>query len=69
MTVQTQSKLVPPGEAAEILETTIQTLANWRNTGRYALPYVKIGRLVRYRMSDLEAFIEARTIAPCAAKE
>lgn len=32
------------------------TLAVWRCIGRYNLPYEKIGRLVRYRKSDLRRF-------------
>jgi hypothetical protein len=28
------------------------------------LPYVKVGRLVRYRQSDLTAFITANTVVP-----
>jgi hypothetical protein len=32
------------------------TLAVWRCIGRYNLPYLKIGRLVRYRQSDLRRF-------------
>lgn len=47
-------------QAAEALTTEPTTLAIWRTTGRYSLPYVKIGRLVRYRVGDLKAFIESR---------
>lgn len=32
------------------------TLAVWRCIGRYDLPYEKIGRSVRYRLSDLRRF-------------
>jgi hypothetical protein len=47
--------------AAEILGVVPGTLSVWRSTGRYDLPYVKIGRSVKYRPSDLRAFIERRT--------
>lgn len=50
-------------EAAEYLGNKPQTLALWHSTGRYALPVVKVGRSVRYRISDLEAFIAARTVS------
>lgn len=53
--------LVDDKAAAEILDTTPGTLSVWRSTGRYALPFVKVGRKVRYRVSDLEAWIEKRT--------
>lgn len=52
-----------PVEAAEYLGLKPHTLAVWRTTGRYSLPYVRIGGLVRYRQSALDAFIAARTRA------
>ncbi len=38
------------------------TLAVWASTKRYDLPYTKIGRRCLYRRSDLDAFIERRTV-------
>ncbi|HAT2489284.1 TPA: helix-turn-helix domain-containing protein, partial [Aeromonas hydrophila] len=40
-------------QAAEVLAVKATTLAVWRSTGRYNLPYLKVGRLVKYRISDL----------------
>lgn len=54
-------KLLTPVQVSDILGITIQTLAVWRCDGRYELPYVKAGRLVRYRASDVDDFINART--------
>lgn len=48
--------------AAELLGVKTQTLANWRTTGRYALPVVKVGRLAKYRLSDLQAFVERNVV-------
>ena len=53
-------RLLTPQEAADILGVDPETLNVWRATNRYPLPYVKAGRLVRYRSADLEAFIEGR---------
>ncbi|CAN5462011.1 hypothetical protein BH11PLA2_BH11PLA2_51640 [soil metagenome] len=36
-----------------------QTLAIWRMNGK-GPRYLKIGRLVKYRISDLEAWLESR---------
>ena len=47
-------------EAAEYLGFQPQTLAIWRTTGRYGLPFLKLGRLVRYRKSDLDAWLASR---------
>lgn len=49
-------------EAAEYLGVAPQTLAVWACTNRYGLPMVKIDRHVKYRQSDLDAFIERNLI-------
>ena len=46
--------------ASRVLGVKVSTLTNWRTTGRYALPYIKVGRLVRYRVADLAAWIAKR---------
>lgn len=51
------STLLTRREAAAYLGVAEQTLAVWKCTGRRFLPFVKIGRLVRYRKADLDAFI------------
>lgn len=48
-------------QAAEVLDVKSTTLAVWRSTGRYNLPYLKVGRLVKYRLSDLAEFLARRT--------
>ena len=37
------------------------TLANWRTYGR-GPAYVRLGRLVRYPVAELEAWIERKTV-------
>ena len=53
------SKLLTPEAVADQLGMTLHTLAVWRCTKRVALPYVKVGRSVRYRAADVEAFISS----------
>ncbi|MCQ4253354.1 MULTISPECIES: helix-turn-helix domain-containing protein [Stutzerimonas stutzeri subgroup] len=48
-------------QAAAALGIKASTLSVWRSTGRYNLPYMKVGRLVRYRLSDLAEFLARRT--------
>lgn len=48
-------------QAATALGIKASTLSVWRSTGRYNLPYLKVGRLVRYRLSDLAEFLARRT--------
>lgn len=46
--------------AAEYLGVTEGTLAVWASTGRYRLPFIKVGRKVFYTLADLDAFLESR---------
>lgn len=58
-----KTELVNREEAAKFLNVKPQTLACWASTKRYQLPMVKVGRAVRYRLSDLERWLEERTTA------
>lgn len=53
-------QLLTKEQVSEILGVTVGTLAVWRTTKRYNLPYVKSGRLIRYREEDVQAFINSR---------
>ena len=55
--VSENNTLLTRKAAAEYLGVRENTLAVWATNKRYALPYVKIGRLVKYRLVDLERFI------------
>ena len=57
------SQLLTRKQAAEFLGVKEATLAHWKCTGRYNLSSVKIGRLVKYRVSDLEQFIAKGVIS------
>ena len=48
------------GQTSIVLDVKPATLCNWRCTGRYNLPFIKTGRLVRYRVADLAAWIAKR---------
>ena len=54
--------LLSEAEAAELLNVKPATLSVWRCTRRYPLRYVKVGRYVRYRQSDIDAFLASRTV-------
>ncbi|NLX98443.1 MAG: helix-turn-helix domain-containing protein [Rhodopirellula sp.] len=49
-------------QAAGYMQMAPQTLAVWASTGRYGLPYIRVGRSVRYRRRDLDEFMARRTI-------
>jgi predicted site-specific integrase-resolvase len=56
-----EEKLLTPDQVAERLSVSVGTLAGWRSTGTCQIPYIKIGRCVRYKSVDIEAFINAET--------
>lgn len=56
------NRLLNRQEAAAFLGVKEDTLAVWRSTRKYDIPVVKVGRLVRYRFSDLLDFIDRRTV-------
>ena len=64
MTVQVQrDPLLTEEQVARMLGIQPASLQIWRSTKRYALAYIKVGRLVRYRLSALQAFLSSREVA------
>ena len=60
--------LLREGEAAEVLGLlSQQTLSLWRAKSA-GPPYIRVGvRAIRYRRSDLDSWLEQRTVRPEAA--
>ena len=58
-----ENNLLTEKEAAVFLGLTPSALQVWRSTGRYSLPFIKVGFLVRYRESDLCQWLDERTRA------
>lgn len=54
--------LLTTNEAAYLLLLSPKTLDKDRCTRELGIPFVKIGRSVRYRRSDLEKFIAERVV-------
>lgn len=57
-----ESGLLTTTEAAALLGVERGTLEVWRATKRYGLPYIKVGRLVKYRKTDVQEFIDRRRV-------
>jgi len=51
--------LLGTAEAASYLRVSIQTLNNWRCRG-YGPKHITVGRIVRYRLRDIDAWLESR---------
>lgn len=65
------SALLDPKQAGEYLggegaPFSYAGLARWRSEGR-GPRYVKVGPFVRYRVSDLDAWLKAQTVTPGSA--
>ena len=56
--MNTKERLLSQDEAAEFLGTTKKTLNTWRCNGKYNIPYIKFGNNIKFRKSDLEAWLE-----------
>ncbi|MBF6539258.1 helix-turn-helix domain-containing protein [Nocardia farcinica] len=54
-------ELLTAAQAAEYIGVSVDTLAQDRYLGR-GLPYVRVGRRIRYRASDIAAFLEANVV-------
>ncbi|MGE4053099.1 MAG: helix-turn-helix domain-containing protein [Piscinibacter sp.] len=54
--------LLTPRQAADLLQVPTSTLAVWRSTGRVQLPYLKLGRHVRYRRDDVERWLREHEV-------
>jgi len=61
-----ENRVVNETAAAEILGRAVQTLRNDRHL-RKGPPYIKMGRSIRYQVSDLFDYLERCRIDPEAA--
>jgi len=57
----TPSPLVDTIGAARYIGIAAPTLETWRCTGRVKIKFVRVGRCVKYRLADLDAFLESQT--------
>lgn len=55
----TQSPIMTVGQAASYLGLAVSTLNKWRCHGGGPV-FIKMGRAVRYRAEDLDAFMDGR---------
>ena len=53
--------LMDSAEAAVYIRMSKQTLAKWRHIG-FGPSYVKLGRSVFYKKSDLDAFVSSKMV-------
>ncbi len=55
-----KDQLLTTAQAAELLGLSETTLSTWRSTRRADVPYLKIGGRVRYKRSEVEAWVKSQ---------
>ena len=64
----TTINLLSPQAVAELIGVRVETLATWRSTHRQGLPYIRIGRKIRYAEQAVLAWLASRTVDDGAGK-
>ncbi len=62
------TKLLSVDEVASVTGLSVETLAQWRSQRR-GIPYLKIGRAVRYDPADVQVYLEGCRVSVCAPPE
>lgn len=52
--------MLTPTEVAELLRVPVRLLSEWRSAGR-GPPFIKCGRLVRYRREAVESWLDQQS--------
>jgi len=60
--------LLKPEEVANLTGLSPETLAQWRSQKR-GIPYLKVGRAVRYDPADVQAYLEGCRVSVSVPKE
>ena len=59
--MENQKKYITEKEVSEITSRALSTLRNERFLGK-GIPYIKIGKSVRYRLDDVIEYMEERRV-------
>lgn len=59
-------QMLDPHDAAKLLRVSVRTLEGWRRTGE-GPPFIRCGRLARYRHADVSRWIADRRRASTSA--
>ena len=60
-------RLVDEGVMADLIDSSVRFLQEDRRTGRIGIPFIRVGRLCKYRPSQVLAHLEARSATKVAA--
>ncbi len=62
------ANLLTPEQVAAMTGVSKETLAQWRSQKR-GIPYLKVGRVVRYDPADVQAYLEGCRVSVSVPKE
>ncbi len=57
--------LLTEAQVAEILQLKVRTIQSWRLAAKH-LPFIKLGGAVRYRMEDIQQYLDDHVVLPNA---
>ena len=60
-------KLLSPQELSEVLSISIETVYAW--TSQKRIPYIKMGRLVRFNMDEVNKWLERQRVTAREGEE
>jgi len=60
--------LLTPEQVAELTSLSLVTLAQWRSQRRH-IPYLKIGRAVRYDVTEVNRYLEGCRVSVSVLSE
>jgi excisionase family DNA binding protein len=60
-TLANPNELLNREQTAELIGVAASTLDQWRCYRRHGLPFIRVGRLIRYKRSQIEAWLKSRT--------
>jgi len=66
--IKTLTALLSAEEVASITGLSVETLAQWRSQ-KHGIPYLKIGRAVRYDPIDVQSYLEGCKVSVSDPKE
>lgn len=58
----TSNHLISHKDACQWLGIKDQTLRNWRSAGKPLIPFIKVGRSVKYSIDDLQSFVNRNRV-------
>ena len=59
--ISTNKPYLTPKEVSDTINISVGTLAVWRTTKKYEIPYLKVGGKVLYPVSGLNQWLSSRT--------